>query len=275
MGFSSIIILIVLLVIALIFIRRIKRRDTRMNRYRHYTQQSVNLGKARRNRYNRPSRREPQLDYKSDKNDLPPPVQTPKPEPESVLVDPIETGEMADDPDVVLGLKEPPRQKREQPIPTEAQITLKPPPPPPPIFMFHIMAEEDNPYNGYELMQAILSVGMRFGDHQIFHRHEDKNGRGKILFSLASVMRPGTFDLHKMGSFSTPGLSLFFCASDVEDPIAIYELMLQTSGQLVEDMNGHVLDESRHLLTPAKVVEQRQQLRQYMECQQVLDLFEE
>lgn len=254
MSFSSILILIILLIVALVFIRRLKRkrRDVSMNRYRTYAKQTPKPNKIKRNRYSRPSRREPDLGYRHEA------IQEEEPTPIKEVLKPDE------DPDVVLGLKEP-----------EEQLTLKPAPPPPPIITFHIMSEEHQTYNGYELMQAILSVGLRYGDRKIFHRHEDKSGQGPVLFSLASATAPGTFDLYDMGGFSTPGLSLFFRAADVEDPISVYELMLQTAGQLVEDMGGHVLDENRELLTPTKVVEQRQRLRDYLSGHEAPDLFED
>jgi len=140
--------------------------------------------------------------------------------------------------------------------------------------VFHIMAEEGQYFRGYELLQAILSVHMRYGQHHIFHRHQQKTGEGPILFSLASVLKPGLFDLSKMGAFSTPGLSLFFSVMKVDDPIAVYEFMLQTAGELVEDLGGCVLDEQRQLLTPATVMYQRRLLREYVSSQQVPDLFE-
>ncbi len=140
--------------------------------------------------------------------------------------------------------------------------------------VFHIMAEKGQYFRGYELLQAILSVHMRYGQHHIFHRYQQKTGEGLILFSLASVLKPGLFDLSKMGAFSTPGLSLFFSVMKVDDPIAVYELMLQTVGELVEDLGGCVLDEQHQLLTPATVMYQRRLLREYITSQQVPDLFE-
>src|SRR3990167_6942283 len=61
----------------------------------------------------------------------------------------------------------------------------------------HVMAPREYPYNGYELLQALLTNGLRYGDRNIFHRHETKTGRGRVLFSLASVNKPGTFELDR------------------------------------------------------------------------------
>lgn len=270
MAVTAIVIVFVVIALGYFLLRRAtKRRDHSVNRYRRYTTAppANKKNKMRRNRYHKTSRREPNLASLEQENEKKtgPAKQKPK----------MRTREGSDDPDIILGLKESLSLSREKPIPTEAQITLKPPPPPPPIISFHLMAEKVKPFNGYELLQAILSVNMRYGRHQIFHRHEEKTGHGNILFSLASVVQPGTFDLSKMGGFSTPGLSLFFSAGNVRDPIAVYELMLQTAGQLMDDLGGHVLDENHQLLTPTTVVHQRRLLHEYIEGQQVPDFFEE
>ena len=279
MGLAALLVIIALLAGGWLLLRRSKRREP-TNRYRNYQARAVKSPKQpkmRRNRYHRAARREPDLEAKDSEEMIEIIEQVKAPKPQKAVQFNVENTE-SDDPDVVLGLKEPPRfisEDRKKPIPNEAQITLKPPPPPPPIITFYVMAEEEKPFSGYELLQAILSIGARFGEHQIFHRHQEKTGHGPVLFSIASAVKPGTFDLSKMGGFSTPGLSLFFCVGDVEDPVTVYELMLQTAGQLVEDLGGHVLDEYRQLLTPTKVVTQRHKLREYLQGQQIPDLFEE
>lgn len=277
MSLFTTIFLVAFFVVGWLLLRRSKKHDNPSNRYRHYPSNRSTRDKPEKirvNRYSKPSRREPDLDHQKEQKDEPP--KTPK-KPETKPHVSKEFNALvnaSEDPDVILGLKEPPTPDREKPIPNDAQITLKPPPPPPPVMTLHVMAAQGQVYNGYELLQTILSAGLRFGQHQIFHRHETKTGHGQILFSLSSAVKPGTFDLETMGNFSTPGLSLFFVADQVDDPIAVYELMLQTAGQFIEDLNGKVLDEHRKPLTPARIVDHRQRLRRYIEAQHVPDLFE-
>src|SRR3990167_2175937 len=77
------------------------------------------------------------------------------------------------------------------------------------VVALYLMMPEGMTYAGYELLQALLSAGLRFGEHRIFHRHTHKDGRGDVLFHCASAIAPGTFDLTKMGSFTSQGLCLF------------------------------------------------------------------
>lgn len=123
------------------------------------------------------------------------------------------------------------------------------------LLMLYLMAPENQPYNGYELLQALLSAGLRYGKMQIFHRHEQKTGRGDIIFSLASATSPGTFELPKMGAFSCTGLVLFFEVHKVKDPKKAFEIMIDTAAQLAEDLGGDVLDENRVELSEEKITE--------------------
>jgi cell division protein ZipA len=123
------------------------------------------------------------------------------------------------------------------------------------LLMLYLMAPENQPYNGYELLQALLSAGLRYGKMQIFHRHEQKTGRGDILFSLASATSPGTFELPKMGGFSCTGLVLFFETAKVKDAKKAFEVMIDTVNQLAEDLGGDILDEAREPLCDDKIAE--------------------
>ena len=123
------------------------------------------------------------------------------------------------------------------------------------IITLHVMAAKDRVYSGYELLQSLLTVGLRYGEKNIFHRYEQKTGHGSVLFSLASAVEPGVFDLTRMGAFSCPGLILFLRVNEVGNPIKAFEVMLDTAGQLVEDLGGEVMDENRIRLTKDKAIE--------------------
>ncbi|MCX7121181.1 MAG: cell division protein ZipA [Gammaproteobacteria bacterium] len=141
------------------------------------------------------------------------------------------------------------------------------------VIVLYLMATGESTYAGYELLQALLSSGMRFGAQRIFHRHAHKDGRGDVLFHCASATAPGTFDLSKMGAFSCKGLSLFFSASDVDEPLSTFDCLLETIDQLVEDLGGQVLDDKQALFTKEKMVMYRQQLRTFETRKTTVDMF--
>jgi cell division protein ZipA len=144
----------------------------------------------------------------------------------------------------------------------------------PQYIVLYLLAAENQAYSGYELLQTLLTYGLRYGKNNVFHRHELKTGRGPILFSLASATESGTFDLHKMGAFSSRGLVLYMQLNDQKDPIKSFDLMLETADHLIEDLQGTVLDEQRQLLTKEKMVQLRKKIRLFLEKQKTRDLFD-
>ena len=141
--------------------------------------------------------------------------------------------------------------------------------------VLYLMAPDDAPFGGYELLQALLSAGLRYGKHRIFHRHQHKDGRGEMLFHCASAQKPGTFDPSAMGGFSTRGLCLFFSTDTDNDPLSTFDLLLDTLDQLTEDLGGVVHDEHHQVFTKEHMVKYRQRIRDIETSKTTTDLFAE
>ena len=112
--------------------------------------------------------------------------------------------------------------------------------------MMFLLAKDNRQLAGYELLQTILAAGLRFGDGQLFHRHQFSNGQGPIICSLATATASGVFDLQNMGAFSVRGLCLFMEASgnpSIDDER--FTIMLETAKQLSEGLDTHLLDDER------------------------------
>lgn len=132
------------------------------------------------------------------------------------------------------------------------------------LFIFNIAAKQGERLGGHELLQFFLTSGFRYGDMNIFHRHEHSDGTGEILFSIANMMAPGTFDLDYMEQFNSPGISFFFTAPN--DKISVnksFDMMLRAVEQAAEEFDCEVLNEKREKFTPEQFMEYRQRLQQY------------
>jgi len=138
------------------------------------------------------------------------------------------------------------------------------------LITLHIMAREGQVFKGYELLQSLLSCGLRFGKMKIFHRYENFNGKGKLLFSLACCTSPGTFEIHQMRTFSCNGLSLFMDIAYAEDPNAILKLLLNTACQIAEDLNGVLKNSRFENLTEDMVNSYYQKIKNHLESNQPL-----
>ncbi len=108
------------------------------------------------------------------------------------------------------------------------------------LIVINILPRPGRRFVGYELLQGILSAGLRFGYMNLFHRHKDSHGQGPILFSLATVNAPGTFDMNTIGGLSCNGLSLFLQLPTEQNSLTIFDLMLNTARCLADDLNGEL-----------------------------------
>ena len=135
--------------------------------------------------------------------------------------------------------------------------------------MIFLLAKENRQLAGYELLQTLLASGLRFGEGQLFHRHQHANGQGPVLCSLAAATPSGVFDLQNIGAFSVRGLCLFMQPSgnstiDAER----FSIMMDTARQLSEGLDTHLLDEQRRPLTDASMKRYYQQLNISDVCEQ-------
>lgn len=118
------------------------------------------------------------------------------------------------------------------------------------LLIIHLLAQPNRQFVGYELLQSLLAVGMRYGEMEIFHRYRDISGQGEVFFSLASANKPGTFDIHNIGGFTCSGLIMFMrCRPQREGNLERFTLMLQAATQLAEDLGGELFDNNREPLT--------------------------
>lgn len=138
---------------------------------------------------------------------------------------------------------------------------------PPAIVVMHVAAKEQ-PFMGYELLQALLASGMRFGHMNIFHYHENNQADGRVLFSLASATEPGTFDMQHMGAFSCTGLTLFLQLQAGRDNYHAFDLLYKTAAQLADDLSGDLLDAKRVLISGPALAAYHQHIKHFEDAHQ-------
>ena len=130
------------------------------------------------------------------------------------------------------------------------------------VIVINVFAKNEKGFNGDDLMRVILACGMRFGDMDIFHRSEE-NGGGAIQFSMANVVKPGTFDLADMENFFTPGVSFFLSLPGPKNTIKAFDYMHETAQCVVKNLDGELKDEIHSAMTSQTIEHARQKVRDY------------
>lgn len=152
-----------------------------------------------------------------------------------------------------------------EPIAREAHVatetTQRPVSDCPERFVILYVAAVHEPFAGQQLLECLLEQGMTFGEMDIFHRC---SASGKILFSTANAVAPGTFVVSEMHQLNTPAISLFMRAHELNDPLAVYDQMIEIAQNLAMDLVGEVKDESRSVLTPQTIEHGRQSLIEFV-----------
>jgi cell division protein ZipA len=119
----------------------------------------------------------------------------------------------------------------------------------------------DEPFLGQALVDILLRSGMTFGEMDIFHQ---LNENAEQLFSLASAVEPGSFNLSSIDQFSTPGVSLFMRVHELREPLQILDSILSLANTIAQELNGEVRDESRSVMTPQTKEHCRQSITQFL-----------
>ena len=154
------------------------------------------------------------------------------------------------------------RQRAELTQQTQPQKSAeKPNTQPEEVLVIHLMANKGEKVAGQQLLDAVLSAGLRYGAMKIFHRHLSDDGSGPVLFSMANLVNPGTFDLNTMSDLEVPGVTLFMALDDIEDPVDALNIMIEAVDSIVGDLKLNVMDESRSSMTRNTIDHYRQRAR--------------
>lgn len=145
--------------------------------------------------------------------------------------------------------------------PPRAPVGARPEQPIERIVTLFVAARADAPIHGSDLVVAAEKCGLDFGDMGIFHRLVDGKSEAGPVFSVANMVKPGSFDMSRIHELTTPGLSFFMALPGPLPALDAWETMLPTAQRLAELLDGTVLDEERNALGRQRIAHIRDELR--------------
>ncbi|MGH8213330.1 MAG: cell division protein ZipA [Rhodanobacteraceae bacterium] len=141
--------------------------------------------------------------------------------------------------------------KRPSDLPVERIVTL------------YVVARGNAHFSGSDIAVAAEKAGLQFGDMQIFHRPLDGKPEAGPIFSMANMVKPGTFDMSRIDELQTPGLSFFMTLPGPLSALDAWDAMLPAAQRIAELLGGNVLDEERNALGRQRIAVLRDELRSW------------
>ncbi len=119
----------------------------------------------------------------------------------------------------------------------------------PEVLALSVVMPQNQVMHGASLLPLLLTLGLKYGEMNIFHRHQDNAGNGPVTFSLANMMNPGSFDLDSIETFATQGITLFMMLPNAGNAFDVYRQMLSAAKQVSEEFSAQILDDKRNVMT--------------------------
>jgi cell division protein ZipA len=130
------------------------------------------------------------------------------------------------------------------------------------IVTLRLIARDGGAFRGDELILSLRGIGLRHGKFGIFHRY-DGNDEDRTVFSAASLVEPGSFDLANIKEQEIPGISLFLILPGPIEGVEAFDSMMEAARALAQTLDAELLDESGSTLSIQRERYMREEIIQY------------
>src|SRR5690606_33201952 len=146
---------------------------------------------------------------------------------------------------------------------TAPDVAASEPAPVDEVLVIHVVSRSEEGFQGAALLQSIMESGLRFGDMDIFHRHENMTGYGDVLFSMANALKPGTFDPDALETGHVRAVSFFMGLPGPRHPKQALDLMIAAARKVGQELGGDLKDDRRSVLTAQTIEHYRQRIAEF------------
>ena len=131
------------------------------------------------------------------------------------------------------------------------------------IVTLYLAARAGQKLHGPDIVVAAEKAGLVYGHMGVFHRLVENHPERGPVFSVANIMKPGSFDMASIQSMETPAIAFFLTLPAPVNALDAWETMLPTAQRMAELLDGVVLDEQRNALGRQRIAHIRDELRAY------------
>jgi cell division protein ZipA len=131
------------------------------------------------------------------------------------------------------------------------------------IVTLFVAARPGEMLRGSDLVVAAEKAGLVYGDMNIFHRLVDGKPEAGPIFSVANMVKPGSFDMRRVHEIESPGVTFFMTLPGPLPALDAWETLLPTAQRMAELLDASVLDEERNTLGRQRIAHIRDELRGY------------
>ena len=114
------------------------------------------------------------------------------------------------------------------------------------IVTLRLMARDRGGFPAEQFILALREHGLRHGKYGIFHAQDEVEG---VIYSVANLVEPGTFNLAQVKTDRYPGISLFLVLPGPPDPLEAFDSMISLGKSLALEFSGDLLDEQGGILS--------------------------
>ena len=131
------------------------------------------------------------------------------------------------------------------------------------IVSLYVAAKAGNKLRGQDIVVAAEKAGLTFGHMDVFHRLVDGKPELGPIFSVANIIKPGSFDMARIGEIETPAIAFFLTLPAPVPALDAWEMMEPAAQRMAVLLDGVVLDEERNALGRQRIQHIRDELRAY------------
>lgn len=131
------------------------------------------------------------------------------------------------------------------------------------IVSLYVAARAGSTLRGEDIVVSAEKTGLVFGHMNVFHRLLEGHPERGPVFSMASIIKPGSFDMATIRELETPAIAFFLTLPAPVPALDAWEKMLPIVQRMAELLDGVVLDDSRNALGRQRIAHIRDELRAY------------